>query len=484
MKKFFNSLGFRFLGGSFQIDSILEMLNIGNPLIEINGTFLVYLKTGLANAFRFRDNTKGQDILSIDTDADEMRAGSDYSVQGFAGKKRIFINQANVSSVMGGVIDPAVEYFIDGVIDFTGVSVEIPTGGINIKGYGFDISKITNAETSFTLFTSPVGGSGNILITDLAVEVTGTTAKVYDVFSATGNEAYEIDKVNFNDCTSLGTIDNYRQGLETGTGRFGGTPELTLKGVWTGGYFIDTSIVRGLTDSAFTLFKSGTGFLMSSRFRSNQNIDLSDSSSFFDFSQSNFVNPSTLQLDGLIITRDGVFDAEDTNLTPNIDATDLASFWSNCQGLSNTFVGGLNTITTETVTTINTINVFEILNATAWTPADLAHFDEPSDGQLRHLGNSPREFKITADLTIDGTANDDLSIKVEKWDDSASGFVDVFEQRREVNSFVGSRNVAFFTINVNTILNNNDYIRLKVANHSGTNNVTGENSSFFRLERR
>ena len=130
------------------------------------------------------------------------------------------------------------------------------------------------------MFTSPAGGSGNLLGQDFAIEITGTGSEVFDVVSDTGAEALEFSRVNYNDCTSLGTIDNYRQGLEVGTGRFGGTPELTLKGVWSGGYFIDTSIVRSLTDGAYTLYKAGTGLSMASRFRSNQNIDLPASASF------------------------------------------------------------------------------------------------------------------------------------------------------------------------------------------------------------
>ncbi len=349
-----------------------------------------------------------------------------------------------------GVIDSTKVYVIDGIIDTTGVSIEVPSGGINIIGYTFDTSKLICSDASYTMFTSPIGGSGNVLSVDVGIEVTGASSKVYDLKASTGFEAFEFTRVNWNNCTSLGVIDNYRQGLETGTGRFGGTPELELKGVWLGGYFIDTSIVRSLTDGAYSLYKAGIGFSMSSRFRSNQNIDLPASASFIDFAPSNFINPSTVQLTEMIISRNGVIDASDTNLTPNIDKSDLECSWKNNNGLPNTFEGGSIGVGTELTTTINTIGVFEDLDATTWDTLNLEHFDNPTGSQLRHLGNSPREYKIIADFTIESQSNNVLTLRVRKFDDSAGTFSTVLDQNRQVNSLVGGRDVAFFNININT----------------------------------
>ena len=383
-----------------------------------------------------------------------------------------------------GVIDSTKVYVIDGIIDTTGVSIEVPSGGINIIGYTFDKSKLICSDASYTMFTSPIGGSGNVLSVDVGIEVTGASSKVYDLKASTGFEAFEFTRVNWNNCTSLGVIDNYRQGLETGTGRFGGTPELELKGVWLGGYFIDTSIVRSLTDGAYSLYKAGIGFSMSSRFRSNQNIDLPASASFIDFAPSNFINPSTVQLTEMIISRNGVIDASDTNLTPNIDKSDLECSWKNNNGLPNTFEGGSIGVGTELTTTINTIGVFEDLDATTWDTLNLEHFDNPTGSQLRHLGNSPREYKIIADFTIESQSNNVLTLRVRKFDDSAGTFSTVLDQNRQVNSLVGGRDVAFFNININTELDQNDYIELQIANQSSTQNVTAEEDSYYIVEQR
>ncbi len=386
------------------------------------------------------------------------------------------------ASDLAGTLDSTKDYFIDGIIDMGSQSIEVPAGGLNLTGSTFDVSKLISSEPGYTMFTSPVGGSGNVLGRDIAFEVTGAGSQVFDIVSATGFEAFEFARVNFNNCTSLGTIDNYRQGLETGTGRFGGTPNMTLKGAWVGGYFIDTSIVRSL-DAGMTgaLYQAGAGFTMASRFRSNQNIDLPANAAFIDFSPSNFANPSTVQLDGCIISRNGSFDSSDANITPNISKSDLQSNWKDNVGIGNTFVGGRLTVASETTTTINTQSVFETLIATTWTASLLEHFDDlavDTNGRgLRHLGNTPREYEISGDLVIDGNSNSELSVKVVKYDASLPGEVDVFTQTRQVNALVGGRDVAFFSIPATVELDQNDYIYLKVANNSGTQNVTLENDS-------
>lgn len=397
--------------------------------------------------------------------------------------ERVIVTQDNVSTTLGGTIDSTKEYFIDGEINFSGVSIEVPATGIFISGYNLDLSKMDCADNSYTMFTSPVGGSGNVFIKDLTITVSGTSSKVFDLTDATGFDAAEFVRVNWNDCTSIGELNGYRQGLESGTGRFGGTPELTLSGTWLGGYFIDTSIVRSLTDGSYSLFKAGAGFSMASRFRTNQNIDLPASASFFDFSPSNFINPSTVQVVDAIVSRNGVFDSTDSNITPNINQSDLVCAWSGNIGIQNTFEGGRLTVTSENLTNIGAGSTWYTLNA-IWTASNLEHFDSPSAGQLRHLGNSPREYKCIINFVIESQANNDLGIRLRKYDDSAASFVDFVERRRQVNSLVGGRDVAIFNFSFNVSLDQNDYVYFQVRNNSGNQNLTLELNSDWILEER
>jgi len=380
-----------------------------------------------------------------------------------------------------GVIDSTKVYVIDGIIDMGDTQIVVPVGGITIIGYSFDVSGLISSEDNYTMFVSEsiAIGSGNVLGADYHISVTGAASKVYELYDATGFNAFEFIRVNYNDCTSLGDIYDYRQGLETGTGRFGGSPSLTLHGLWVGGYRITTSIVRSLAGTMTEpLFKAGTLFQMNSRFLTDINVDLPTLASLLDFAPVNFPNPSTLQLQGCIVTRDGAFDADDSNYTPNISESDLSCAWADNNGMKNTFVGGEATLTTEILTAINTQGVFESLNGT-YTESSLTHFDSPAEGQLRHLGSNPREFTVIADFIIDGGQNDVIDLKLVKYDSSAASNVDIFTQRRQINALVGSRDVAFFNIVKNINLDQDDYIFWEVANETDTTNVTAEIGSYF-----
>ena len=400
----------------------------------------------------------------------------------------IVVNQSNVSTTLGGVIDSTKEYFIDGIIDLGTTQITVPTTGITLKGYSFDISGLTSSEDNYTMFISEsiAIGSGNVLGSDYLISVTGAASKVYELYDTTGFNAFEFQRVNYNDCTSLGDIYDYRQGLETGTGRFGGSPSLTLHGIWGGGYRITTSIVRSLAGTMTEpLFKEGLLFQMNSRFLTDINVDLPTLAPLLDFQPVNFPNSSTLQIRNAIISRDGNVNPNDTNITPNISEIDLASNWKNNVGLNNTYVGGTINCILDTLTTINTINVWETLGINTLT-SGLEHMDSPSAGQLRNLGISPREFEVTANFNIDGNPNADLEVRFTKWDNSQSLNVplDYTIQKRPVNNLSGGRDVAFFIMTVGVTLDINDYLFVEVRNTTGNQDITLELGSYYRVQER
>jgi hypothetical protein len=385
----------------------------------------------------------------------------------------------------GNSIDSTILYYIDGIVDMGTTQIVVPSTGINLKGSNFDISKLISSEDNYTMFVSDVGGSGNVIGVDYAIEVTGTNSKVYDLTSASGFDAFEFARINFNGCTSLGEISGYRQGLENGTGRFGGSPSLTLSGTWLGGYRVVTSIVRGIAGTVTEpLFKAGTNFLMNSRFATDANIDLGALQPLLDFSPSNFVNPSTVQLQEMILTRGGVSDPTDTNITPNILASDLVCNWKRNIGLNNTYVGGTITLTAESPTSI-TQNVWTALSGT-FLGTGLQHFSSNASGELTHDGTSPREFEFTGSLLINGSPNRSISVRFNKWDNSASAFtpLDYTIQTRTINNLVGGRDVAIFVIDIGGELDQGDYLFLEVRNDTDSSGVTLESSSYFRVQER
>jgi hypothetical protein len=395
-------------------------------------------------------------------------------------------NRVDIAQVSDfpAVLDSTKQYFIDGTIDMGTRSLEIPAGGLHIAGFDLGLSVLISTEDNYTMFTSPIGGSGDVFGNDFTMTTSGVNSQVYDIVDSTGFHAIEYSRVNYDDCTSLGTIDSYRQGLEVGSGRFGGTPMLTLKGAWVGGFRITTSIVRGL-DSGMSepLFKAGAGFTMASRFLTDINVDLPASASFADFSPTNFPNPSTLQVQGAIFTRAGVSNSGDTNYFPNITASSVSSAWKENQGLANTFIGGRNTIATEVETVITTAGVFTPLLGTQ-TASDLQHFTSPVNGRLHNIGNNPREFTVVADKTVVGSSNVEISLRLRKYSAVTTLTTTEYTQTRQVNNLSGGRNVAFFTFIANITLDKDDYLFFEVSNDSSTVNVTAELDSFYIVQER
>lgn len=369
-----------------------------------------------------------------------------------------------------------VVYFIDGKIDLGDRSLEVPATGLYLSGHNFDVSGLFSTVDNHTVFTSPIGGSGNLVCGDFYISISGANSKVYDLVGATGDEAFEFSAINYADCTSRGEINNYRQGLETGIGLFGGKPELTMSGAWNG-YRIDTSIVRGLDDIS-ALFKAGAGFTLSGRFITDINCDLPTNGALLDFTEANIVNDESLVIQGAFITRNGAVNPEDTGITPNINESSVKSSWKGNTGLPNTtkYIKGVCSAEIETV--ISAIDTYYPLLGTVSVERQ-THFDSPANGQFRLLTGTG-DYLITGDLTIDGTANDTIDIRITRSNDDGVTFPTVINHtKRVVNNLSGGRDVAFFPINFIAKLNKNDRIRIEVENKTSTGNVAMEIDSFL-----
>jgi len=400
-------------------------------------------------------------------------------------QKQVIVNQSNVSTTLGGVIDSTKDYFIDGIIDLGTTQITVPPTGITISGHSFDLSGLTSSEDNYTMFISEsiAIGSGNMLGFDFYVSVTGNNSKVYELYDATGFNAFELIRINYINCTSLGDIYDYRQGLESGTGRFGGSPSLTLHGLWVGGYRITTSIVRSMSDTTTEpLFKAGTLFQMNSRFLTDINCDLGTLQPFCDFIPSNFPNEGTVQFKGVLMTRDGVADSNDTNITPNLSASGVCCNWDDNVGMDNTFVGGTLSVTSQAVSTITTPGIAVDMAGT-WTASDLQHFDNPASNELRHIGTDPKDFRVTFDFVIEGSSGNVIAVEMVKIDTLANVTVE-YTQTRVIDNLQGARDVSYFTGTFNIRMNQNDLLVWQVINTSGTGNVTVELDSQWIVEER
>lgn len=373
---------------------------------------------------------------------------------------QVIVNKHNYAVTLGsGNVSSLKTYLIDGVIDVGNLPIVVPEGGLYLYGTDIDFSFLTSSEDNFTLFTSPVGGSGNMLIRQLTFTVSGTNSQVYDITDSNGFHAIEVDRINYTSCSSLGKIDGYRQGLETNTGRFAGKPSLTLDGNWIGGWRITTSLVRALTEGTYSLFTAGPTFMMNSRFLTDVNCDLPVNVSFSDFGESNFSEYSLLQVSGANFTRRGVSDPADTNIFPNIVPSSSVAVFRQNVGLANTFAGILVRCNTPIETTFDSSNQFKPLRG-SYNEYYNTHFGlGVGSNQVTNLVGYFTEFTLSVHFTITGDTDKDYSIRI-----LTNLQPNVYTETRAIDNLRGSVDVGYYSFTIPITLVKNETMSIEVAN--------------------
>ncbi len=368
-------------------------------------------------------------------------------------------------------------YVVTGRIDVKDRSIEIPAGGLTFEGHSYDLSGFYSSEPDFTLFTSPIGGSGGVRFKSMYVSISGSGSQVYDLTGATGFEAIEVNDFNYIDCTSLGEIRGYRQGLEVSTGRIGGTPELTLSGSWAG-FRVSTSITLQI-DNIASLFKAGPDLEFSGRFITDMNCTLNTNGAFLDFSPTNFQNDETLVIDGATISRNGIYDAGDTTICPNINERSVKTLWSRNTGLPNTRKYIKASITAQSITTILAVDTYYPIAGTFTVdPEDESHFQTPVNGQYELLSGQG-VFNVIGELVIEGTAGGEIDIRAVRSTDGGVTWSQIEHIKREINNLSGPTDRAFFPINFLADMSKGDRLRLEVENKTSILNVTAEVDSYL-----
>ena len=349
-------------------------------------------------------------------------------------------------SDLSGALDSTKAYFIDGVIDFTGtgLNIEVPAGGLSLFGFDFDVSQILCSDNSYTLFTSPVGGCGNLKISRMSLGVTGSGSNVHTLTSLSGFEAVELGAVNYVNCTSRGELTGFRQVFETGCGFIGGTPELTLSGTMSG---VKTASTIALNMSNFTaLYKTGTALSFTGRFATDIKCDLPAVGAFADFYPSNFAADELFEIASASITRQGVADATSTTVIPNITSSSVKSKWSNSSGVEGTQKYLRAAVTTEVTTNLAVIDTYYPLLGT-FTVDDSSHISMPANGEFELLTGYDA-LNIFADIELDGVAGEVIDVRVTKSTDGGATYpTQVNHMKRVIANFSGpSDDRASFTI--------------------------------------
>ena len=436
-----------------------------------DNSYMSYKTPDMPNAVSkyWKDITDKQGTTNIFEYVDYLAVNGYFFNRAPASVGQVEVTQANFRTVLSN-IDPKKSYRIAEEIHLEGFKIVIP-GNVSFTGYDFDRSKLIAENPSDIILESAPGGSGNILIRDIAFEV----GHVWNLTGITGFEAIELARVNFNNVSSRGNIINYRQGLGNGNGYFGGTPELNLSGTWNG-WRETVCIARGL-QNIISFWKAGTNFLMSGRFITDMNIDLPTQGAFIDFDESHILNDEGLQIKGATVTRNGVLDSSDVSIHPNIDETSVKSFWSGNTGVPNTIKTATCKAQAEQATSILVQNTYYPIEA-SWIIDKESHFDSPTPGVLRLLSGSGK-YKFFGNLTLRGGRNDVIQIKVVKSQDNFVTSEELETIPRVINNLAGSRDIAFVPLTFIGELKKNDLIRTEVLIVDDTGTITAEAGSYY-----
>ena len=365
-----------------------------------------------------------------------------------------------------GVIDSTKVYFIDGVVDMGDTSIVAPPTGITIDGFGFGVSKLISSADNFTLFSNGGGTvNGDVFITNCEIEVTGTNSKVFDVNnSSSGFAAIELNTVNFNNCTNVGTITGYRQALIRNSGYFGCSDGITFDGTWIGGARIETFIVRGFGSSG-TMFGKGASLSFQNRFVSDGNLEVPSGSIGYDFEEANFAS------DGLFQLSDGNFTGAGTYINGITEASTKSRFKNN-NGITNTFVGAAWSITTSAATTITgTGDANRVKLAGTTTTTNNVWFTQASNNALSYDSALPTVIDVHTGLSLISGNNNQIKVILRHWDDSASSYVDISSTEITTNGSGRAENVVLFSTPI--AVSQNDRVEIWVQNNTSATDITG-----------
>lgn len=231
------------------------------------------------------------------------------------------------------VLSPATTYIIDGTLTLlTGEYIQVPAGGLTIAGYGFDVSQINKNVAGQSIFTSPVGNSGNFVSRDM--QYMSGLGSVFNITDSDGSHAIELNDVNFQSCSSLGIIKGYRQFTGTTCGFYSCKDGFQLSGNWTGFKLTNSNVLNFNTG---TFIKKDTNTLFSNRLYLDLNLSFQTGAKLSDFSESNFSSDELFQINNTLLKVNNIIDdVNTTSVLPNITANNPKSRWTNSLGLKLT----------------------------------------------------------------------------------------------------------------------------------------------------
>lgn len=317
-------------GGSTREDVIVTKgFNVFNQVDTTANLFTTGLNTGKIEPVIITDyGTIQTNALTFGENTTQVKVNNSFQEKS---KERVVRNKKDL---VGKPLASNMTYVIDGTITLlTGEYIDVPLAGLTIAGYGFDVSQLNKNVTGQSIFRSPAGNSGNLVLKDM--QISSGLSSVFNITDADNTHALEFNDVNFVNCTSLGKISGYRQFTGLTIGMYGCSDGLQLAGTWNG-FSLSKLHVRTFASTG-TLFKKDTDTSFTNRFfLDSTNVSGVTGIKLLDFDNSNFTKDKLLQITNGIFEVNGVINKSNTTaLIPNIDPFSIKSNFINNRGITN-----------------------------------------------------------------------------------------------------------------------------------------------------
>lgn len=335
----------------------------------------------------------------------------------------------------------SVVYAPIGMIDAGSVSLELTSENLIITGNDYFVSGIYSTANNYTMFKNAAGQfASNIDIMDCSFWTSGTSSKIFDLDGTGNSGAIEFSSCNIGDfagsTTEIGTLTGFRQFKTSNCGFFRTQGSLKFAGTWSGGFRITETIV--LAQGAGTkLFEPVAGLTFAGRCISDINAaSVNPTTITFDFVPGNFL------LDGGFQLGDASF-APNSSISVTTDETSVKAYFTDCVEIRNTRPGFEAVWTTDTNTPLTVNTPTKALGTTVIDNA--TWFEQTANNEWSYLSSLTKDLSVDLDINVDGGANDEITVHLMQWDDSASTWVAVKSKTRNISNVLGGIDVALFT---------------------------------------
>jgi len=392
-------------------------------------------------------------------------------------RSAIYVRKA---SQLAGTLDSTIIYIIDGHVDMGTQQIIVPINGLNVAGLSSNTSSLYSSADNYTMFQCvPFVGCGDFSLGFLSLRVEGTNSNVFNLDNLGNGGRIGWKSVNFNSCTSLGTIKSYSQALAQNVGWRDCLDGLICDGVWGGGWAILNSILLG-ADFEGTLFKAGDTLSLGGSFRSNINIlklDV-DNGTFCDFAPSNIVLDGGFALSNVRVS-------PLADPLPNMPSTSIKVLIKDCIGLANTYAGAAHQPQSDSVITIAEAGaLYQITGA-----VDLSEsywFSTANTNGLQLDSSLPLEVTTSGTMSFSGGSNTEMSIQIRKFVSSSSSYINIGPEY--ITTFSTSAVFGTLASNVSfsatTGMKLNDRIEVWVKNNTNTDDITLKSGGQFQVVER